>query len=285
MSDPAQDTPPPAPPASAPPPSTAPPACEHVLRAQGVTFGYRPDRTILHGVSVAGASGRLTCLLGPNGCGKTTLLRCLMGQLRPSAGTILLDGRGVRKYSPRGLARLLAYVPQTPTSAFSFSVHEIVLMGRFARTGALGLTGPADLAVARAAMQMTGTLDLADRTLEELSGGEAQRAMIARAIAQQPAVVLLDEPTSHLDIRNQLLIYRMMRRLAHDWPMAVVCVSHDVNVAARFADELVVMRDGAVLASGPPEQVVRQDILRQAYDVEIDLIPVEGSPVPLVRAR
>jgi iron complex transport system ATP-binding protein len=109
--------------------------------------------------------------------------------------------------------------------------------------------------------------------------------MIARAIAQQPAVVLLDEPTSHLDIRNQLLIYRMMRRLAHDWPMAVVCVSHDVNVAARFADELVVMRDGAVLAAGPPEQVVRQDILRQAYDVEIDLVPVEGSPVPLVRAR
>lgn len=257
----------------------------HVLKADDVVFAYRSGQTVLRGASVAGESGRLTCVLGPNGSGKTTLLKCLLGQLLPSGGSIELDGRGVRAYSPRELARVLAYVPQFPASAFSFTVQQIVLMGRFAHTGVLGLAGQKDVAVARQAMDMTSTLALADRELTELSGGEAQRVMIARALAQQPAVVLLDEPTSHLDIRNQLMIYRMMGRLAHDWPMAVVCVSHDVNLAGRFADDLVLMRDGRVLAAGTPGEVIREDVLREAYEVEIDLIPSPGSAVPLVRAR
>lgn len=258
---------------------------QHVLAADEVAFAYRDGGPVLRGVSLTAQQGRLKCVLGPNGSGKTTLLRCLLGQLVPAAGSIVLDGRAVRAYSPRALARLMAYVPQFPRSAFDFSVRELVLMGRFARTGVLGLAGPQDLAVARQAMIMTQTVEFADRTLEELSGGEAQRVMIARALAQQPSVVLLDEPTSHLDIRNQLVIYRMMRRLAHDWPMAVVCVSHDVNLAARFADELVLMRDGGIVAAGPPGETVRQDILRRTYDVEIDLIAVPGADVPLVRAR
>jgi iron complex transport system ATP-binding protein len=257
----------------------------HVLKADDVVFAYRSGETVLRGVSLTGQSGRLTCVLGPNGSGKTTLLKCLLGQLRPSGGSIVLDGRAVRAYSPRELARVMAYVPQFPSSAFSFRVEQIVLMGRFAHTGVLGLAGAKDLAVARQAMDMTDTLAFADRELAELSGGEAQRVMIARALAQQPSIVLLDEPTSHLDIRNQLMIYRMMTRLAHDWPMAVVCVSHDVNLAGRFADDLVLLRDGAVLAAGPPRDVVREDVLRDAYEVEIDLIPVRGSGVPVVRAR
>ena len=257
----------------------------HALAAEGVTFAYREGQPILRGLSLTGRSGRLTCLLGPNGSGKTTLLKCLLGQLVPSAGAILLDGRPVRSHSPRGLARLMAYVPQSPEAAFSFPVREIVLMGRFAHTGLLGLAGPRDLAIARAAMQMTQTLEFAARTLEELSGGEAQRVMIARALAQQPSVVLLDEPTSHLDIANQLMIYRMMQRVAHSWPMAVVCVSHDVNVAARFADELVLMRSGRIVASGPPSEVIRAEVLQETYEVEIDLVPVPGSDVPMVRAR
>lgn len=263
----------------------APGGPDHVLTAEGVAFAYRPGRPILRGVSLTAREGILTCLLGPNGSGKTTLLRCLLGQLRPSAGRILLDGRPVRRYSPGGLARLMAYVPQFPRSAFAFSVHEVVLMGRFARSaGGLGLAGPQDLAVARQAMIMTETLDFASRSLEELSGGEAQRVMIARALAQQPSVMLLDEPTSHLDLKNQLKIHQMMRRLAHDWPMAVICISHDVNLAARFADELVLMRDGQVIARGSPAEVVQRDVLRRTYDVQIDLIDVPGSDVPIVRA-
>jgi iron complex transport system ATP-binding protein len=256
-----------------------------ILQAADVAFAYRPDEPVLRGVSLTAASGRFTCLLGPNGSGKTTLLRCLMGQLAPSSGAITLGGRPLRNYRPRELARVLAYVPQQPASSLAFSAGEIVLMGRYAHTGPLGLAGPGDLAVAREAMKMTDTLGFAARTLDELSAGEAQRVMIARALAQQPSVILLDEPTSHLDIRHQLNIYRMMRRLAHDWPMAVVCVSHDVNVAARLADELVLMRRGAVVASGTPDEVIRQDLLSQTYDIPVDLIATPDGGVPMVRAK
>jgi iron complex transport system ATP-binding protein len=132
---------------------------------------------------------------------------------------------------------------------------------------------------------MTGTLPFVSRTLEELSGGEAQCAMIARALAQQPSVMLLDEPTSQLDIRNQLQIHRMMQRLAHDWGMAVVCISHDVNLAARFADELALMREGQVLAAGQPLDVMREDILEKTYDVHVELIRAGDDPIPFLRAR
>lgn len=258
---------------------------QHVIQADGVAFEYRPAQRVLCGVSLSASAGRVVCILGPNGSGKTTLLRCLLGQLRPEAGTILLDGRPIRRHSARQLARLMAYVPQFPTSAFAFSVEELVLMGRLAHTGILGLAGKNDLAVAHQAMIMTDTLQFAGRTLSELSGGEAQCVMIARALAQQPSVMLLDEPTSHLDIKNQLIIYNMMQRLARDWPMAVLCVSHDINLASRFADELVLMRSGQVVAAGKPEQVIRRDVLAKAYDVEVDLIDLPDSPVPLVRAK
>jgi len=257
----------------------------HILEARDVVFAYRPNQPVLRGVSLKAAAGRLVCILGRNGSGKTTLLRCLLGRLAPKSGTVLLDGRDIRRFSPKGLARMLAYVPQIPSAAFAYTVQEIVLMGRFAHGGALGLASEHDLTVARLAMQMTETLAFADRTLEELSGGEAQCAMIARALAQQPSVMLLDEPTSHLDIKNQLMIYRMMQRLAHEWGMAVVCVSHDVNVAARFTDELVLMRDGQVLADGAAAEVIRADVLSRAYDVTIDLVPTGDDPIPLIRAR
>ena len=258
---------------------------KHVLNARGLQFAYRPAEPVLRGVDFTASARRLVCILGPNGSGKTTLLRCLLGQLLPNAGEILLDGEALSKYSPRGLARLMAYVPQFPQSAFTFTARQLVLMGRFAHTGALGITGERDRAVAKLAMQMTGTLAFADRTLDELSGGEAQRVMIARALAQQPSVMLLDEPTSHLDIKNQLGIHQMMQRLAHEWEIAVVCVSHDVNLAARFADELVLMRDGRVVAVGPPAQTIRRDVLEKTYDVQIDLIESPDQPVPLVRAK
>jgi iron complex transport system ATP-binding protein len=260
------------------------PEIRHVLSARGVQFGYRPAEPVLRGVDVQAQAGRLMCLLGPNGSGKTTLLRCMLGQLTPQAGAILLDGRDLRKHSARGLARLMAYVPQFPQSAFGFSAMELVLMGRFAHTGVLGMTTEHDAAIAREAMRMTETQTLAGRTLDELSGGEAQRVMIARALAQQPSLLLLDEPTSHLDLKNQLTIHHMMSRVAHDWPMAVVCVSHDINLAARFADELVLMRQGQVIAAGPWREVIRKDMLEAAYEVKIELIPA-GDAAPMVVAK
>ena len=256
----------------------------HILEAHGLRFEYVPGEPVLNGVDLRGAAGRLTALLGPNGSGKTTLLRCLMGWLEPSSGSILLDGRELSRFSRKELARLLAYVPQFPTSAFAFPVQELVLMGRYAYAGTMGLAGRRDLEIARQAMEMTETLAFAGRSLDELSGGQAQRVMLARALAQQPSVMLLDEPTSHLDIRNQLHVYRQMARLAHEWDMAVVCVSHDINLAARFADELVLMRDGNVVAGGSPDEVVRKEILEQLYDVDVQLVHSEGRGRPVVVA-
>ncbi len=255
----------------------------HILRTTELAFAYRPGLPILHGVDLEVSTGRLMCILGPNGSGKTTLLRCMLRSLVPTGGSVLLDGRSLADHSQRELARVMAYVPQFPRSAFAFTAEEIVLLGRFADTGVLGLARKKDRAIARQAMTMTETLAFADRTLSELSGGEAQRVMIARALAQQPQVLLLDEPTSHLDIKNQLAIYRMMVRLAHDWPMAVVCVSHDVNLASRFADELVMMREGRIIATGSPEEVICTEVLRETYDVEVELI--DGGQGRLVVAH
>jgi len=257
-----------------------------VIEATGLAFAYRHGADVLKDISLRADAGKLVCVLGPNGSGKTTLLRCLLGRLAPKAGTIRLDERNLADYDAKALARRLAYVPQVATSAFGFTVMELVLMGRFAHAGPLGLAGEHDRAVARQAMIMTETTDLAGRTLDELSGGEAQRVMIARALAQQPTAMLLDEPTSHLDIRNQLIIYEMMQRLAHEWTMAVVCVSHDVNLAARFADTLVLMRDGQIVAAGSGPDVIRADILQRVYDVAVDLIPTgDAGRTPLVWAR
>lgn len=257
----------------------------HAFEARDVHFAYPQGQSVLHGVSFTATTGKLLCILGPNGSGKTTLLRCMLRQFKLDGGGLLLDGKDIGRYSARELAQLVAYVPQTPLSAFAFNVQELVLMGRFAHGGALGLAGEEDLAVARLAMQMTQTLPFAGRTLEELSGGEAQCVMIARALAQQPSVMLLDEPTSHLDIKNQLMIHKLMRRLAHEWGMAVICVSHEINQASHFADELLLMRGGKVIAQGPPREVIRREILQQVYDVQIDLIQAPGDDVSLVWAK
>jgi len=254
-----------------------------ILVASGLTFSYESAKPVLRGVDLSAWSGRLLCLLGPNGSGKTTALRCLLGQLKPESGTIRLADRLLGQYRHKELARMLAYVPQFPTSAFAFTARQLVLMGRLPHTGILGLASEQDQKVADLAMEMTDSSAFADRTLEELSGGEAQRVMIARALAQQPNVLLLDEPTSHLDIRHQMTIYRMMSRLAHDWGIAVVCVSHDINLAGRFADELVLMKDGEVLAHGAPRQVIRADVLSQAYDIQVELIASPEDDMPIVR--
>ena len=253
-----------------------------ILAATDVQFAYRGDQRVLRGVCFAAETGQLRCLLGPNGSGKTTLLRCLLGQLHPAAGGVELDGEPIARYRPRRRAKRMSYVPQFPASAFAFTAGELVLMGRLPHTGMLGLATPADRGVAAAAMEMTETTPLAGRPFAELSGGEKQRVMIARALAQQPRVLLLDEPTSHLDLRNQVLIHELMRRVAHDWPMAVVCVSHDVNLAGRYADELTLMRDGQVVAAGPPATVLTAERMQETYHVAVDIIARPGSDVPLV---
>ncbi len=261
-----------------------PPSQPPILAVSDLHFAYAAGAPVLSGVDLAATQGQLVCILGPNGCGKTTLLKCLLGLLDPAKGRIELAGKLRRRYRAMELARLVSYVPQAARAAFSFTVEQIVMMGRTPHMGSLGLPGDLDRRVAAAAMDMTGVKDFAHRLLESLSGGEQQTVMITRALAQQPRLMLLDEPTSHLDIHHQLDIYDLMAKLAHEWGMAVVCVSHDVNLAARFADRLVLLSSGRVAAAGNPAEVVQADVLSNIYRVPIRLVDV-GLKVPMVVAE
>lgn len=226
------------------------------------------DVTLLDSVSFQLNAGELTALLGPNGAGKTTLLRCLAGLRTLAAGEVRVANHPLSQMSRRDIARALAYVPQVTLAAPGFLARDLVLLGRHAHMGWLGIAREQDLAVARAAMEMTGTVALADRPLTQLSAGELQRVAIARALAQQPSILLLDEPTSHLDLRQQLRIGHMLQRVAHEWPLAVLAVMHDPNHALRFADRLLVLHRGRLVADGAPTVALTPGLLREVYGVD-----------------
>jgi iron complex transport system ATP-binding protein len=240
-----------------------------ILEARGVVFRHPENGApLFDGLSFAVGPGEFVGLLGPNGAGKTTLLRLLAGLIAPGAGVIVLSGRPLAGYRPRDRARLLATVPQENSLLFEFSVLEVVLMGRAPHLGALALEGPDDLAAAREALAQVEIEPLADRPLSALSSGERQRALIARALAQRPRVLLLDEPTAFLDLKHRLQIYEILRRLGVESGLAVVAVSHDLNLAARYGTRLVVLDRGRVVADGDPATLVTPDLLRAVYETD-----------------
>jgi iron complex transport system ATP-binding protein len=263
------------------------------LSVEHVSFGYdsRDEATrsfSLRDVSVTIQRGSLTGLLGPNGCGKTTLLKLMTGVLRPRQGAITLDGRAISGIPRRELAKQVAVVPQETHPAFDYSVLEMVLMGRHPHLGAFQLEGPEDLAIARESLSATGTAHLADRAYMTLSGGEKQRVVIASALAQAPDVLLLDEPTASLDLAYQLEVASLLDRLNHDRGVTMVLATHDLNLAASLCDSLVLIRAGRVLAQGPTRDVLTGAMIQQLYDVEADVQFHEPSGhltvVPIRRA-
>ena len=263
------------------------------LSIEHVSFGYdsRDEATrsfSLRDVSITIQRGSLTGLLGPNGCGKTTLLKLMTGVLRPRQGAITLDGRAIGGLPRRELAKQVAVVPQETHPAFDYSVLEMVLMGRHPHLGAFQLEGPEDLAIARESLSATGTAHLADRAYMTLSGGEKQRVVIASALAQAPDVLLLDEPTASLDLAYQLEVASLLDRLNHDRGVTMVLATHDLNLAASLCDSLVLIRAGRVLAQGPTRDVLTGAMIQQLYDVEADVQFHEPSGhltvVPIRRA-
>jgi iron complex transport system ATP-binding protein len=255
-----------------------------LLAVEGVTVAYKSgsrELVALCDVSLTLQVGEVIGLVGPNGSGKTTLIRAATGVVRPGAGRVLVDGVDISRLRQRDLARLVAVVPQDPVLPPAFSALSCVLMGRTPHLRLLQNEGASDVQAARRAMLATDTWRLADRLLGELSGGERQRVVVARALAQETAILLLDEPTAHLDLGHQAGVLGLMRRCARDDGKAVLAVVHDLTLAARYCDRLVMLRGGSVVASGAPEDVLTPQILRDVYGVAVDVFPhpVTGRPV------
>jgi len=255
-----------------------------LLSAKAVAFGYG-GLFRLEGVSFELGAGEILGVIGPNASGKTTLIRLLSKVLAPQAGEIRLAGTPVARIGRRQLAREVAVVPQELAVAFPLTVEELTLMGRYPHAKGRFFESPTDLARAREAMALAGVLELAEQPLDTLSGGERQRAALARALAQEPRLLLLDEPTSHLDLRHQREIVGLLRRLNRDRATAIVLVSHDLNLAGEVADRLMLLSCGRVARLGPPAEVLEEATLEAAYacPVRVEKNPVSGRPVVTVR--
>jgi len=258
-----------------------------LLQAADVRFAYGAA-PVIDGVSLTIPAGRIVGILGPNGSGKTTMLKLLGGTLTPTSGDVLFDGRSLRTIARRAVAQRLAVVPQDTHLAFDYSVIEIVLMGRYPHLGALEIEGPRDLEIARQAMAATGTEAFERRPFTTLSGGERQRVVIASALAQldRPAAgsrepegfaLLLDEPTAALDLGYQLEIAALVRELNAERGLTMAISTHDLAFASAVCHEIVLLRDGRLIASGPAEQVLTAANIRALYDVEADVRLDEDS--------
>ncbi len=240
------------------------------VRVVDLVAGYG-EQPVLHRIALTVAPGEMLAVVGPNGAGKSTLLRVLSGALKPRAGTVELFGRPLGTYDRRALARSLATVAQENSVAFQFSVMEIVLMGRAPHLGPFHLESPHDLAIAEAALRRFDLVELADRPIDEVSGGERKRVFLARALAQEPRVILLDEPTAFLDMRHAAEIFACFRSLREEDGLSVVATLHDLNAAALYADRILMLKDGATAGYGAAEEVFTAERLREVYEVEVQV--------------
>jgi iron complex transport system ATP-binding protein len=258
------------------------PAPAPVFSVEDVEFGYGSAFRLTR-LSFEIAEGEILGLVGPNSSGKTTVLRLLSNVRAPVRGEIRFRGKRLGAGGRLALAREVAVVPQEEQLGFSVSVEELVLMGRFPRGAGRLFEGPEDFARAREALALAGVLELADHPVDTLAGGERQRAILARALAQEPRVLLLDEPTSHLDLWHQRHLVGLLRRLNRERGMTVVFVSHDLNLAGDLADRLLLLSGGRVVRLGPPGEVLDEAVLEAAYGcpVWVERLPSTGRPVVL----
>jgi len=251
------------------------------LTLTGVSAGYG-QRAVLRDVSIRVAAGEVVGLIGPNGSGKTTSIRVASRGLRPSTGAVRIGGFDPYAIPARKAARLVAVVPQDVVPAFAYTVLEVVLMGRSPYLSPWGGGSRADWQIAREAMAMTDIEHLADRTLEHLSGGERQRVVLAQAMAQQAPLLLLDEPTTHLDLRHVLDVLVLVRRMATANATAVLAVFHDLNLAAAHCDRIYAMSEGRIVVSGEPRRVITPELLVGVFGVKAEVFPSPTTGLPLV---
>ncbi|MGW4328063.1 ABC transporter ATP-binding protein [Nocardia sp. NPDC004573] len=252
----------------------------HRLSAENVTLGYG-DRVVVDGLSSTITPGVVTTVIGPNGCGKSTLLRSLGRLLRPRDGRVLLDGKAISTMKTKDVARIIGMLPQSPVAPEGLTVADLVARGRHPHQSWFRQWSGTDETEVTTALEQTGIADLADCPLDELSGGQRQRAWISMALAQGTDILLLDEPTTYLDLAHSIEVLDLVDRLHADLGRTVVMVLHDLNLAIRYSDQLVVMHAGRVVATGAPSEVVSVELLREVFDLDATVLedPVSGRPM------
>jgi iron complex transport system ATP-binding protein len=262
------------------------PTAAHRLSVEGVTLGYA-ERTVVEEVDLDVAPGRITCIVGANACGKSTLLRAMARLLKPRAGQVVLDGKDLHAMPTKQVARTLGLLPQSPVAPEGIVVADLVARGRHPHQGMLARWTAADDGAVAEAMRLTDTAALAERGVDELSGGQRQRVWIAMALAQQTDLLLLDEPTTFLDVSHQVDVLDLLTDLNRARGTTVVMVLHDLNLAARYADHLVAVRAGRIHAAGTPAEVLTADVVRDVFGMESVVVtdPVSGGPLVVPRGR
>jgi len=251
------------------------------LEVQNIALGYN-QHPVVSGLSFRLEPGEMVGLIGPNGCGKTSIIKALSRVLETQAGQITLDGKDLHLFAHNDLARAIGVVPQNPALPENFTVAEIVLLGRTPYLGWLRKESSGDLALAWWAMQRTGTAVLYDRRLGELSGGERQRVTIARVLAQEPQVILLDEPTANLDINHQQEILNLIKGLCREKNLAVLIALHDLNLASQYCDRLILLKEGRIYADGRPQEVITAANIKAVYRSESLVYPHPENNLPVV---
>ena len=252
----------------------------NLLDATGVTFAYG-DKPVLRDVRIALTPGEVVALIGPNGSGKSTLIKSLLGHL-PASGEIAWDGRPMRDWRRRDLARFAAYLPQSPAFDAQQRVADVLRMGRAPYWGPFGLESPRDVEVVARVVDELRLGEWTGRRMDEISGGQRQLVYVARALVQEPRALLLDEPNTYLDLRHQVELAQLMRRLARERSLGLLVASHDLNLAAAFADRLVLLNEGSVAAEGSAEVVLDPELLTRVYGVRMECVTREGKPPVLV---
>jgi iron complex transport system ATP-binding protein len=252
-----------------------------MLTVQSICAAYG-THLVLDNVSLKLEAGSVLGLIGPNGAGKSTLIRAISGVLEIQSGSVEVGGQCIEKLSPAERARWLAVVPQARNLPPGFTAYETVALGRTPHLNWLGQLSKKDDDIIQNAMQRTDTLGFADRPVGQLSGGEQQRLLIARALAQSSPILLLDEPSSHLDLHHQLSLLDLVLRLAHEDGLAVLLALHDLNLVARFADQVILLVNGRIQTAGLPDEVLTADHLSQAFKVSIQIFPVSPGLPPVI---
>ncbi|WP_430332600.1 ABC transporter ATP-binding protein [Rhodococcus sp. ACT016] len=261
--------------------TTAHPTPAPRLVAENLTLGYG-DRVIVEGLDVEIPTGVITTVIGPNGCGKSTMLRALGRLLKPRAGTVLLDGKAISSMRTKDVARTLGMLPQSPVAPEGLTVADLVARGRHPHQSWIRQWSSDDEGEVARALALTGVADLADRPVDQLSGGQRQRAWISMALAQGTDILLLDEPTTYLDLSHSVEVLDLVDRMHEEMGRTVIMVLHDLNLAVRYSDHLIVMAEGRIVASGKPQDVISAELLEEVFGLEAAVIDDPVSDRPLI---